>query len=156
MKFQPLRYNGPLSLSVGYVLAAIAGMVFPYMGHREIEAGGKRALESVLTSALIVALVFVLSDYDEIQKLIVLGSEACPQGSVNIVVGVWWTVTLLSSMFMVLRIKPYPYLPADENLLVPARDRQLALRFRIFLTLLVDPILSRRVGLVCLFRWNCF
>ncbi|WP_287287944.1 hypothetical protein, partial [Okeania sp. SIO2B9] len=59
----------------------------PYMGHREIEAGGKRALESIITSALIVAVVFVVSDFNEIQKLIVIGSETCRQDEVNVVVG---------------------------------------------------------------------
>lgn len=115
LKWKPFPLNGPLSAPLGYLAAVVAGMVVPYMGHREVEAGGKSALESVISSAFIVAVVFVLSDFDELQKLLVVGSETCPQDEVNIVIGCWWTLTVLVSMGMVLRIAPFSQFPQDEE-----------------------------------------
>ena len=149
MKWRPFWYSGPFSQLLGYLAAIIAGLIFPYMGHREIEAGGKRALESVLTSAVVVAIVFVLSDFDEIQKLLVVGSEACPQDDVNIVVGIWWTITLLSSMLMVLRIEPYQQFPADEeSLLVPSQASPVGFRVPNLPDFVVDPNLVQK-GSAC-------
>ena len=144
MKCKPISYRGPFSPALGYVTAILAGFVLPFMGYREVEAGGKPALESVIGSALIVAIVFVLSDIDEIQNFIVLGSEACPQKDVNVVVGIWWTLTFLSSLFMVLRIKPRRELPAnEEHLLVPAQESPVGFRVPNLPDYAVDPILAK-------------
>jgi len=40
-----------------------------------IQVGGEAAMESVMKSAILVAIIFVVSDYDEIQKFLVVGSE---------------------------------------------------------------------------------
>ena len=47
----------------------------PYLGHRSIQAGGKAAMESVLRAAFVVAVVFVISDHDDFQKFLVVGSQ---------------------------------------------------------------------------------
>ena len=47
----------------------------PYLGHRSIQAGGKAAMESVLRAAFVVAVVFVVSDHDDFQKFLVVGSQ---------------------------------------------------------------------------------
>ena len=60
---------------IAYIAAIIVGLTIPYMGHREVSAGGKAAMESVLRSAVIVAVVFLISDYDEFQEFLVIGSE---------------------------------------------------------------------------------
>jgi len=75
LRWKPLHYNGCGSFLLAYVLAIITGMMLPYMGHRTVAIGGKGAMEYVLKTAMIVAVVFVVSDFDEIQKFLVLGSD---------------------------------------------------------------------------------
>jgi len=75
LRWKPIRYNGVGSFLLAYVLAIVTGLLLPYMGHRSIAIGGKGAMEYVLKTATIVALIFVISDYDELQKFLVVGSE---------------------------------------------------------------------------------
>lgn len=75
LKWRPLPYGGPVTPAIAYLAAILAGITVPYMGHRRIEAGGKAAMESVIISAVLVAAVFVLSDYDSFQQFLVIGSE---------------------------------------------------------------------------------
>ena len=76
MRWKPLHYTGRGSFFLAYVLAVMTGLVLPYMGHRSIAVGGKGAMEYVIVTALIVAAVFVISDYDDLQKFLVFGSES--------------------------------------------------------------------------------
>jgi hypothetical protein len=76
--WRPLRYTGFGSFWIAYLLAVGTGFVFPYMGHSTIAMGGKGALEYVLRTAVLVAVVFVLSDIDELQRFVVIGSEVNP------------------------------------------------------------------------------
>jgi hypothetical protein len=76
MRWKPLHYTGRGSFFIAFVLAVMTGVVLPYMGHRSIAVGGKGAMEYVIRTALIVAIVFVISDYDELQKFLVFGSES--------------------------------------------------------------------------------
>jgi hypothetical protein len=71
----PQRYNGMSASIVAYMAAVATGIFIPYMGHRDIEVGGKAAMEYVIKTALLVAVVFVISDLDEVQKFIIVGSE---------------------------------------------------------------------------------
>lgn len=75
LRWKPLSLGGPVEPVIAFFAAIAAGIVVPYMGHRKVEAGGKVAILSVLKSALIVAIVFVISDYDGIQRILVVGSE---------------------------------------------------------------------------------
>lgn len=75
LKWKPLAFGGPLEPIIAYAAAIAVGIAVPYMGHRQTEAGGKTAMESVLKSAILVAIVFVLSDYDDFQQFLVIGSE---------------------------------------------------------------------------------
>ena len=75
MKWKPVAYNGPFEQLVAFFAAISAGIVLPYMGHRRIEAGGKAALECVIKSALAVAAVFIISDYDGLKRFLVVGSQ---------------------------------------------------------------------------------
>jgi hypothetical protein len=88
----------PLDPVMSYAAAILTGLCFPYLGHRHIESGGTAAIEFVLRIAIIVASLFVLSDYDEIQKFMVVGSEGCNQDYVNFGVGTWWTLSLIASL----------------------------------------------------------
>jgi hypothetical protein len=60
---------------LAYIAAIFAGICFPFMGHSKVEAGGIAAIESVMRIAAIVAGLFILSDYDACQSLLVLGCE---------------------------------------------------------------------------------
>jgi hypothetical protein len=75
LKWRPLPYGGPVTPIIAYLAAIVAGIAVPYMGHRRIEAGGKAAMRSVIISAVLVAAVFVVSDYDSFQQFLVIGSE---------------------------------------------------------------------------------
>ena len=73
--WRPFTRGGIFEPIIAYLIAIAVGITIPYMGHREVGAGGQAAMESVLRSAVIVAFIFVLSDYDEFQKFLVIGSE---------------------------------------------------------------------------------
>ena len=117
----------------------------PYLGHRAIQADGKAAMESVLRAAFAVAVVFIISDHDDIQKFLVVGSEVscmicqcfalssfvsrpylrrsgpyvrvqhCNQNGINILVGAWWTISLINSLMLVRSIKPAEAKPDGEE-----------------------------------------
>ncbi|KAL3905831.1 MAG: hypothetical protein SGILL_009520 [Bacillariaceae sp.] len=93
----------PFDPILAYVAAVVMGICFPYLGHRQVQSGGAAAIESVLRIALIVAGLFILSDWDEIQKFLVVGSESCNQDYVNFAVGGWWGFSLIASLTMLLR-----------------------------------------------------
>ena len=131
LRWTPMSYTGPGSSLVAYSLAVLTGALLPFMGQRSIAVGGKGAIESVIRSSLLVAICFVLSDLNEIQKFLVVGSEVsllrhfwvnktmflfysltkhififqnCNQDVVNVVGALWWSVSLSCSLFLVRNI----------------------------------------------------
>jgi hypothetical protein len=120
LHWKPLGYGGPFAPIISYVAAILTGMVFPYLGHRKIEAGGNVAMESVIRIAFMVAVVFVVSNYDEIQQFLVIGSNDCSQDWVNIVVGVWFALSFTSSLCMIMTIEPERVWPEEEEPLLEA------------------------------------
>jgi hypothetical protein len=75
MRWRPQRYDGCGASLLAYIGAVVTGLIFPYMGHRNIEVGGKAAMEYVIRTALFVAIVFVASDVNAVQRFLVVGSE---------------------------------------------------------------------------------
>lgn len=73
--WQPLSYNGPLSSLLAYMTAVVTGFSLPFLGHRTASVGGKPAIESILRFALMIALVFVFSDFDSVQNFIIVGTQ---------------------------------------------------------------------------------
>lgn len=73
-----LRYSGFGAPVIAFAMAFAAGIAFPYLGFREVQIGGKKALEKMLLSAFLVALVFLISDINWVQNFIVVGSEVSP------------------------------------------------------------------------------
>jgi hypothetical protein len=57
---------------------------------------------------------------DEVQKFLVIGSDQCDQSIINHIVGSWWTVTLIVSLFLVRKVPHKEQKPAEngERLLV--------------------------------------
>mmetsp|Transcript_17260 Transcript_17260/g.37777 ORF Transcript_17260/g.37777 Transcript_17260/m.37777 type:complete len:587 (-) Transcript_17260:115-1875(-) len=86
-----------------FMAAILTGFCFPFMGHSTVEAGGAAAMESVMRIAVIVAGLFILSDYDAFQRLLVIGSEACNQDYINFFVGSWWSLSLMASLTLLYR-----------------------------------------------------
>ncbi|KAL7569922.1 hypothetical protein ACA910_008583 [Epithemia clementina (nom. ined.)] len=123
MGWKPFPYQGPFSGPLAWLAAVLTGCIFPFMGHRKVHVGGRPAMEHVISTAIIVAIIFMASDIDSVQRFLVVGSENCNQDYVNIIVGGWWTFTFISSILMVMAI-PYddynitPAEPEDEEQLL--------------------------------------
>lgn len=123
MGWRPFPYQGPAAGPLAWLAAVVTGAIFPFMGHRKVHVGGRPAMEHVIATAVIVAILFMASDIDTAQRFLVYGSEQCDQDYVNIVVGGWWTFTFISSILMVMAI-PYddynitPAEPEDEEQLL--------------------------------------
>eukprot|EP00523_Entomoneis_sp_CCMP467_P003925 CAMPEP_0168743584 /NCGR_PEP_ID=MMETSP0724-20121128/13652_1 /TAXON_ID=265536 /ORGANISM="Amphiprora sp., Strain CCMP467" /LENGTH=510 /DNA_ID=CAMNT_0008791219 /DNA_START=137 /DNA_END=1670 /DNA_ORIENTATION=+ len=110
MGWKPFPYAGPMHSVLAFMAAILTGLLFPYMGHRKVHVGGRPAMEHVISSAVIVGLIYVASDIDEVQRYLIVGSENCDQDYVNIAVGGWWTFTFVSSLFYATTI---PYKPPN-------------------------------------------
>eukprot|EP00522_Entomoneis_paludosa_P012905 CAMPEP_0172444002 /NCGR_PEP_ID=MMETSP1065-20121228/4160_1 /TAXON_ID=265537 /ORGANISM="Amphiprora paludosa, Strain CCMP125" /LENGTH=499 /DNA_ID=CAMNT_0013194419 /DNA_START=77 /DNA_END=1577 /DNA_ORIENTATION=- len=108
MGWKPMPYAGPLHSTLAFLGAIATGIMFPYMGHRKVHVGGRPAMEHVISTAVIVGLIFAISDIDEVQRYLVVGSEDCDQDYVNIAVGAWWTFTFVTGLFYATTI---PYKP---------------------------------------------
>jgi hypothetical protein len=74
-QWQPLSYNGPLSSVLAYMTAVVTGFALPLLGHRTAAVGGKPAIESILRLSLMIAVSFVITDFDSVQKFIIVGKE---------------------------------------------------------------------------------
>ena len=74
-QWQPLSYNGPLATVLAYMAAIGAGFAVPFLGHRTASVGGKPAIESILRLAVLLAVCFVVSDFNAVQKFIIVGKE---------------------------------------------------------------------------------
>lgn len=83
LKLKPLPYRGFGRTLASFVAAIITGLSIPYIGFRQAQSGGQVALETVLIGSIIVAAVFIVSDFDAVQEFIILGSEVriCMCGS---------------------------------------------------------------------------
>lgn len=75
LRWQPQKYDGRGASIVAYLAAIGTGIVFPYLGHRNIEVGGKAGLEYVIRTSFFVAVGFVISDLDAVKSFLVIGSE---------------------------------------------------------------------------------
>ena len=115
MQWRPIGNYGSFEPLVSFLAAMGAGFFFPYLGHRQVESGGKGAMESVIRIAFMVAAVFIASDFDVVQKFLVVGSENCDQKFVNVSVGAWFTVSLVLSLCSMLRKEREGVWPDDEE-----------------------------------------
>lgn len=151
LKWKPLRYQGPGSSVIAYLAAVAAGAVLPYMGHRSMEVGGKASVEHVLKTGIIVALVFLASDFNEVQKFLIIGSEQCNQDWVNVAVGGWWGLTMILSLLLARHIPYYDAHPNydGEPLLVPDHLSPVGFKVPSLPNFSIDPGLAK-TGSPCL------
>jgi hypothetical protein len=104
---------------LSYALAVTTGIFLPYLGHQEVKFGGTDALESVFRIVVVVAGVFLLSDRDDVQNFLVIGSGECPQDYVNMAVGGWFSLSVLCSLLCLSQKKPAEFWPDNiEPLLI--------------------------------------
>jgi hypothetical protein len=61
---------------IPFAVAVATGIATPYMGHAKISQGGKVALEQIVQSALLIAAVYVVSNHEVMQGLLVVGAAA--------------------------------------------------------------------------------
>ena len=71
----PISLCGPLAPVISFAGAVSAGIFLPHMGHHDIEAGGKPAIESIVRNALFVCAFFGVTAYNGIQKIFLSGTE---------------------------------------------------------------------------------
>ena len=154
LKWRPLRGGGVMSTCMAPYLsmfvATLVGLVFPYIGFSKIQAGGKSAVQLVIVNSLLVATLFVLSDFDFIQSFIIDGSQSCNQDTVNIAVGIWFTMTTITCLFASQQIStPEPH-PEDSNPIL-VRDETSPVGYKVpnFPDFAIDPIHFGNQGLPC-------
>lgn len=75
LNLRPVEYSGYGCLYVSTVVALCTGLTVPYLGFREVTVGGQTAMITIIKSAVIVAILFMVSDIDYVQKFIIVGSE---------------------------------------------------------------------------------
>jgi hypothetical protein len=105
------KYAGPLRMVVALIKAFALGLIVPYFGSRGCEPGGRTALVNTLKSSLIVAIVFILSGFwqefnDALLVQVEGASSTCSQQYVHIVVGSWYTISILACICSYKRIIP--------------------------------------------------
>jgi hypothetical protein len=150
MQWRPVQNYGVMEPIVSFIFAVLTGLLFPFLGHRQVESGGKAALESTLRIAIVAAVIFVVSDYDEIQKYLVMGSEKCNQDWVVLIVGAWWTLATICSLFAVFRKGRQGIWPDDEEpLLIKDHHSPVGLKVPNLPDFPIDSVLAQR-GLFCL------
>lgn len=151
-----MQYDAFGAPILAYFAAIGAGLLFPYMGHREIEAGGKAAIESTIRTAVLVAIIFLVTDTDEVKEHIIVGASQCNQDKVNFAVGTWWIVSLLTSLFLVSRIPPAEQWPKtdDEPLLQEDQTSPVGFTVPNLPDFPVEPLLARTGIKFCTIRFE--
>ena len=105
LKWRPIgRMFGPLTPFYAYIAAILTGLVFPFMGFRQIQVGGAPAIQTIIINCAIVAILFVLSDLNVVQGFLFMG-EACDQSATNIALGSWLAMTAITSIFAARKIE---------------------------------------------------
>ena len=150
MQWHPVQNYGSMEPVVSFLFAVLTGLLFPFLGHRQVESGGKAALESTLKIAMVAAIIFVISDYDPIQKYLVIGSENCSQDWVVLIVGAWWTLATFCSLLVVFRKGRQGIWPEDEEPLL-IKDHHSPVGFKVpnLPDFPIDSVLAQR-GVFCL------
>lgn len=155
MKWKPLKSGGAMSTflapAISLLVAALVGLIFPYVGFTRIQAGGKSAVQLVIANCLLVAVLFVASDLDVAQRFIVVGSEACDQNNVNVTMGIWLAMTSITSIFAAQKIVPPELHPEDKDpILVEEQTSPVGYKVPNFPNYPIDPIHFGSKGISCL------
>merc|ERR1740139_208257 len=93
-----------LDLLLSFTAAAAFGITCPYLGFDSVQAGGMKALNVIIVGASTVLVAIIVSDIDKVQELLVQGSSDCDQSVPNMVIGAWFAIGFLTSIFLSDRI----------------------------------------------------
>ena len=115
MQWRPSPNFGIFEPVVSFLAAGLIGLCFPFLGQRQVESGGKAALESTFAVAFLSALFFLVCGYEYIQKFVVIGSVNCGQDWILRCVGAWWCVATLCSLIAIYRKGRQGIWPEDEE-----------------------------------------
>ncbi|KAL7528459.1 hypothetical protein ACHAXR_002458 [Thalassiosira sp. AJA248-18] len=154
MKWKPIKLGGRvtsyLAPIISLFVAFVTGLIFPYMGFGKIQAGGKAAVQLVVSNCIIVALLFVASDLDVVQKFIVVGSQSCDQDNVNITLGIWFTMTSITCIFAAQKISPPEPHPEDNDpILIEEQTSPVGYKVPNFPDFPIDTIRFSSKGISC-------
>mmetsp|Transcript_115969 Transcript_115969/g.334897 ORF Transcript_115969/g.334897 Transcript_115969/m.334897 type:complete len:500 (-) Transcript_115969:226-1725(-) len=150
MQWRPIQHYGIFEPIISFFMAVLTGLLFPFLGHRQVESGGKVALERTFGISMLSAIAFVVSDYDNIQKYLVIGSEQCNQDWIVLIVGVWWAIASICSLFTVFRKERRGIWPEDEEPLLE-KDHRSPVGFKVpnLPDFPLNSIMARK-GVMCL------
>ena len=154
MRWKPIgNMFGALTPFYAYCAAIVTGLVFPFMGFRQIQSGGAPAIQTIMTNCAIVAILFVLSDLNVVQGFLFQG-EACDQSTTNIALGSWLAMAAVSSIFAARKIeKPETVENSEREIdMILDEDQTSPVGFRVpnFPSYCIDPVRYREDGLSCL------
>lgn len=154
MKWKPLRGCGGgdmvLAPYLSLFAAVITGLLFPYIGFTQIQAGGKSAIQLIIWNCILVSLFFVASGFDIIQQVFIDPIATCNQQGVTISVGVWIALSVTTSIFASQKIIPAEPHPEDANpLLVEEQTSPVGYCVPNFPNFSIDPIQFGKHGLEC-------
>jgi hypothetical protein len=153
MKWQPIgNMFGPFTPIYAYLAAILTGIIFPFLGYRQIQTGGAPAIQTIMINCAIVAILFVLSDLNVVQGFLFMG-DVCDQSIINIALGSWLAMASVTSIFAAKKIaKP----EAVENVegeidMILDEDQTSPVGFKVpnFPDYPIDPVLYREDGLKC-------
>ncbi|CAB9519575.1 expressed unknown protein [Seminavis robusta] len=147
LQFRKVSFGGPLAPLFAYIISVLAGLCFPHMGGcRKIEEGDEVAAEAVLKSAFGACALFLLSDLDSIQRLLLGGTEKCDQTILNIAMGSWIGLTLLVNLFLATKLQLPSASKENHHDLVLTEDPRSPVGYRVpaFPEFLIDPIRAKK------------
>lgn len=154
MRWKPIgNMFGALTPFYAYCAAVITGLVFPFMGFRQIQSGGAPAIQTIMINCAIVAILFVLSDLNIVQGFLFMG-EACDQATTNITLGSWLAMAAITSIFAARKIeKPETVESVEGEIdMILDEDQTSPVGFKVpnFPNYCIDPVRLREDGLSCL------
>ena len=144
LRRKPLRLGeGPaafLAPVLSLAAATLHGLLFPYLGCAGIQAGGRAAVQLVMTRVVVVALLFVVSGMDAVQQLVV-DSPGCNQDTIEIILGGWFALTSVACIFAAQRVAPPLHSGEgdDNRLLVETQTSPVGYRVPNFPDYPLDP-----------------
>jgi hypothetical protein len=153
MRWKPIgNMFGALTPFYAYWAAMLTGIIFPFMGFRQIQSGGAPAIQTIMINCAIVAILFVLSELNAVQGFIFTG-EACDQSTTNIALGSWLAMASVTSIFAARRIaKPETVENVEGEIdMILDEDQTSPVGFKVpnFPNYCIDPVLYREDGLSC-------
>lgn len=134
-----------------FLLSIFTGFSLSFLSSRVSASGGQRSIEHIVLSAVVIAVVMIVSSFERFQKLIIMDDEVsdfCLRYSVhtyalstqiheqnniiNLILGSWWTISLLGSLCFAINKRRTRDIPDGEHFLVSASILLMPLKLTTF------------------------